>query len=71
MAKRKGNWNSARWKVASLNSGSKTATFDMNLTSDMDDEEYQAMLGLDKKVDPRKLEDLEEEFEGAVHGRHL
>jgi len=70
MAKRKNNWNSAKWKVASLNSSSQTATFDMNLTSDMDDEEYKAMLGLDKNIDPRKLEDLEE-FEGAVHGRHL
>ena len=43
----------------------------MNLTSDMDDAEYEAMLELDKEDEHRQLEDIEEEFESAVHGRHL
>ena len=65
MARRKSNWNSSKWKVAQLNSESQTATFDMNSTSDMDDVEYLAMLGLDKNIELRKLEDVGEEFVGA------
>ena len=71
MARRKSNWNSSKWKVAQLNSESQTATFDMNSTSDMDDVEYLAMLGLDKNIELRKLEDIGEEFVGAAHGRQL
>ncbi len=49
----------------------------MNFTSDLDDAEYMAMLGLDKDLPNRKLEDVEEESEeddspiGKTHGRQL
>jgi uncharacterized protein YxeA len=44
--KRKGNWKNAKAKVENLNSNSGNATFAVNFTADLDDDEYLSMLGL-------------------------
>jgi hypothetical protein len=37
---RKGKWKGAMWKVAALNSSGGDASFAVNFTADLDDNEY-------------------------------
>ena len=50
--KRKENWKNAKFKVEDLNTKGGMATFAVNYTADLDDEEYILMLGLDTQSNP-------------------
>ena len=57
MNRRKSNWKKSKWEVAELNSIGGTATYAVNFSGDMDDNEYRKILGLAADAANRNLEE--------------
>ena len=70
MNRRKSNWKASSWQVAALNSSGDTATYEVNLTGDLDTAEYIKMLGIPPGTGPRELEELPM-LDDEIHGREL
>ena len=64
LARRKNNWKTSQWKVASLNASNPDATFELNFTADLDPVEYARMQGL--RPDQNSKSMLEDESEDEV-----
>ena len=84
MNRRKSNWKKSKWEVAELNSIGGTATYAVNFSGDMDDNEYRKILGLaadaanrnleespmlDDEADRRQLQTTSPDIDWSVQGR--